>query len=182
MYGGTLDGGGSHSSGLRVTVYGVDDGAAYATQQTASGPLALFSRDAPPLPEGTLAYLVDTAPGTSGGPIIHIASTIGQDTDETSGIHTYSRTRDDNGLCVRNGGTSLWHPELMAAIQTFPGNNVVYVDSAYTPARRTGAVLTPYATVKEATTAAPGGSIVSIVAGSYNERLTIEGQLRSQPR
>jgi hypothetical protein len=61
----------------------------------------------------------------------------------------------------------------MAAIQNFPGENVVYVDSAYTPARRTGAVLTPYATVTEAVTAAPEGSIVSIVTGSYNERLTI---------
>ncbi len=90
-------------STIRITGYGVDDGSANQTQQTATGPNAGSS--------GTvMRYVTDTEGGNSGGPIID------ESTNNAVGVHT-------NGGCETDGtgynsGTSAFNTVFWNALQS----------------------------------------------------------------
>jgi V8-like Glu-specific endopeptidase len=158
------------SSTIRVTGYGVDttpagatgdENAQTRTNQTSTGPYdANHSSGA----DVWHTYAVDTTGGNSGSPIIW------QDNDFTIGIHT-------NGGCTatggNNAGTGFGVLALQQAIQHFPGPNRWYVDKVSISPFQTGFVMEPFATIVSAITAAGSGHTVSIVAGHYNEPMTI---------
>jgi hypothetical protein len=110
-----------------------------------------------------LKYAVDTMGGDSGSPVIVGNSTL------TIGIHTHSGCSSDG----YNAGTSFGNDDLENAIQTFPGANAVYVDKGHPIVQEDGTVFRPYDKVAEAVTAVPPGGIISIVTGSYSDKITI---------
>jgi len=73
--------------------------------------------------------------------------------------------------------TSLEHDPLEFALQNFPGPNTWYVDAASYPQFvipiKNGTVFYPYDKFGDAVNAATPGATISIVAGTYNEQLTI---------
>jgi hypothetical protein len=153
---------------VRVTGYGVDGpapgfgadpdhrNADNQTLQTHAGPYhsEVFQSSTDIFHE----YRADTMGGNSGSPIIL------NDNLTAIGIHTH-------GGCPSyyNKGTSFEHNTLENAINSFPGNNVRYVDFVHpvSTANANGNVLRPYKTVTDAVNAVPSGGIVSIVPGSY---------------
>jgi hypothetical protein len=133
------------------------------TQQTASGNYVEEDDDGSAIWH---VYHVDTMPGNSGGPIIW------ENNGLTIGIHTNSSCADGPG----NSGTSFERPPLELALQVFPGQNVNYVDKVTVNITQNGGIYRPFHFVTDAvnhiqTDVAPG--IISIVAGSYKESLTI---------
>ena len=77
---------------VRITGYGVDDGAANQTQQTHAG--ALTENSTAGAASATLRYTADTMGGNSGGPVI-----VEGGGDVAIGIHT-------NGGCTGTGGAN----------------------------------------------------------------------------
>jgi Trypsin len=133
------------------------------TQQTSTGNYVEEDNDGSAIWH---VYQVDTMPGNSGGPIIW------QNNGLTIGIHTSSACADGPG----NIGTSFERPPLELALQVFPGQNVNYVDKVTVNITQNGGIYRPFHFVTDAvnhiqTDLVPG--IISIVAGSYNESLTI---------
>jgi hypothetical protein len=163
----------SNPTTVRVTGYGEDDdppgcgtiipklNADNETLQTHSGP---FNGEISMGPSNVhLRYTVDTRGGNSGSPVIVGDSTL------TIGIHT-------NGGCDNvgyNSGTSFENDNLENTIETFFGAYVVYVDKGHPIIQEEGKVFRPYDTVAEAVTAVPSGGIISIVRGSYSDKITI---------
>jgi hypothetical protein len=157
-------------STIRVTGYGVDNTPAGATggenaqtrtNQTSSGPYNANQSS------GAVVwhtYAVDTTGANSGSPIIW------ENNGFAIGIHT-------NGGCTatggNNAGTGFGVLALQQAIQRFPGPNRWYVDKVSISPFQTGFVMEPFRTIGPAITAAGVGHTVSIVAGRYNEPMTI---------
>jgi len=159
---------------VRVTGYGADNtppgcsgnlNSDSQTQQTDSG--AFLREVVQGLSDVYIEYTVDATRGTSGSPVINLGNMV------TIGIHTGTIEGGCNPPNTGNRGTSFENDNLENAIQTFPGANVVYVDNGHPVAQEDGTVFRPFDTVAEAVTAVPTGGIISIVAGSYNEQITI---------
>jgi len=144
------------------------------TQQTASGAYVGEFNVLPapwpiPLPIGNYHYYpFDTEGGSSGGPVIW------NQTGFVIGIHVA-------GGCfagIPGGtGTSTEHDPLEFALQTFASPNTRYVDAAPYPQFiipiKNGTIFYPHDRVREAVDGATAGANISIVAGNYNEQLTI---------
>jgi hypothetical protein len=111
-----------------------------------------------------IEYMVDTENGNSGSPVVIL------DTTTAIGIHT---NRACNPPSQGNLGTGFENDALEEAIQTFPGANVMYVDKDHPVSIEDGTVFRPFDTVGEGIAAVPEGGIISIVAGSYNEPMTM---------
>ena len=155
---------------IRVTGFGYDDdppgttgfgNADSYTQQTHTGPYVGESSSGA---DFWHEHQVDTAGASSGSPIIWNSNGL------VIGIHTNAGCGVLSGA---NAGTSFEHNPLEDAIQDFPGPNTVYVDKVSAAPTENGTVFQPYDTVLEAAGAVPAGGIVSIVAGSYDEHITI---------
>ena len=156
---------------VRVTGYGSDStppgsgggrNSDSNTQQTDSGPF--LEEDIQGASDVVIEYIVDTAGGSSGSPVIVNGTTL------TIGIHTNAGCNPpDQG----NHGTGFENDALESAIQTFPGSNVKYADKGHPVTLEDGTVLRPYNTVTEAVNAVSSGGIVSIVTSFYNETMTI---------
>jgi V8-like Glu-specific endopeptidase len=158
-------------STVRVTGYGLDTTPAGATggenAQTRTNQTSAGAYDANHSSGSDIwhTYAVDTTGGNSGGPIIW------ENNGFTIGIHT-------NGGCTATGGnnrgTGFGVLALQQAIQHFPGLNRWYVDQVSISPFHTGFVMEPFQTIVQAITAAGAGHTVSIVAGHYNESITID--------
>jgi hypothetical protein len=139
------------------------------TLQTHSG--SLLGLNILPPPAVYWEYTVDTEGANSGSPVISTASGF---TNTTIGIHT------DGGCNLPNDGnrgTSFDHSFLGTVIQNFPDSNTIYVDKNHPIVTETGNVFTPYDTIVEAVNSASGTPVISIVAGSYNETMTINSPM-----
>jgi hypothetical protein len=101
-----------------------------------------------------LEHRADTTTGSSGSPIVDVAS------DLAIGIHT-------TGLGCPNGGSSFNHNPLEFAINTFPGANTVYVDQGHPIGLQTGKIFRPWLLLDPALADVPSGGILSIVEGDY---------------
>jgi V8-like Glu-specific endopeptidase len=158
------------SSPIRVTGYGVDttpagatggENAQTRTNQTSTGP---YDTDHISGADVWHTYAVDTTGGNSGSPIIW------ENNGFTIGIHT-------NGGCTatggNNAGTGFGVLALQQAIQHFPGPDRWYVDKVSISPFHTGFVMEPFQTIAAAISAAGSGHTVSVVAGHYNEPMTI---------
>ena len=155
---------------VRLTGYGVDDfpsgstggyNSDSQTLQTDSGPFLGEILEGPS--DVFIQYRVDTRAASTGGPVIDTSNNV------SVGIHT-------DGGCTNGGsnsGTSFENNDFEMAIQTFPGANVVYADKGHPVTLEDGTVFRPFDTIGEAVAAVPVGGIISIVADSYNETLTI---------
>jgi hypothetical protein len=110
-------------------------------------------------------YVVDTRRASSGSPIIW------RNYGFAIGIHT-------NGGCAPpdfgNNGTSFEHDPLENALQDFPGANTRYVDPVSMAPTQDGTIFQPYATILQAVNGTPTGGQISIVAGPYDEQITID--------
>jgi V8-like Glu-specific endopeptidase len=93
---------------IRITGYGIDDGAANQTQQTSTGPNAGSSGT-------TMRYRTDTEGGNSGSPIIDEA------TGNAVGIHTNAGCTSGGGS---NSGTSTFNTALWAEIGDAGGGDI----------------------------------------------------------
>lgn len=130
------------------------------TQQTNAGP-------SQGLTDSHWEYEVDTQGGNSGSPIIE------NGTNWTVGIHTHG----SGAMCptAYNGGTAFNNAGLAAAISNFPGPNAIYVDQNH-PVNillQAGTPFRPFKLVATGHAGTPANGILSIVAGSYNETLTL---------
>ncbi len=152
----------SRQSGCNVpTPTPVPRNADNQTQQTATG--AGQGR------QGLIFYHdVDITGGDSGAPVRFTDSPI------AVAIHTHGTSIAD---CTtgHNGGTAFTNLGLANAVNAFPGTMVRYVDAGY-PAWTTedGTVFRPFNLLAEGITSITSGGIVSVVAGHYNEPLTID--------
>jgi hypothetical protein len=166
---------GDSPTNVRATGYGEDNtppgstgnlNSDSQTQQTDSG---AFLREVVLGPSDVrIEYFVDVMGGNSGSPVINLAN------GNTIGIHTGTTT--EYGCAPpnwANRGVSFENDSLENAIQTFPGANVVYVDKDHPAAQEDGTIFRPFDMVAEGVTAVPSGGIVSIVTGSYSDRITI---------
>jgi V8-like Glu-specific endopeptidase len=146
---------------IRVTGFGTDTGAQNQTLQTTTGG---YNGESQSNADLWHRYRVDTTGGNSGSPIIW------QDNGLTIGIHT-------NGGCTSTGGenvgTSFEHDALETAIQNFPGVGTVYVDNGHPTATRNGTIFRPHSAVTTGVNQVANGGTVSIVAGTYSDRITI---------
>lgn len=132
-------------------------------QQTASGSINCRA-DIGTTGDGlfySINYSLDTNEGNEGSPITTVINGI----RVAFGIHTLS--------CPFGMGVGFATDELEAAIQMFPGENIVYVDHGHPTSLEDGTVFRPFKTVLQAVNAVPEGSIVSIVTGSYGDPITI---------
>ncbi len=157
----------SYTSTVRVTGYGVDTGTRNQTQQTHTGDfLGETTADATHI---YLEYLVDTEGGNSGSPVIVDEPYPGWPS-LTLGIHTNGGCNPPN---TGNLGTSFNNSGLEAAIQDFPGTNVIYVDKDHFDwISEDGSVLRPYGTFDQGVSRAAstsGTPTLSVVKGTYDE-------------
>jgi len=130
------------------------------TQQTDTGPSKALSGS-------HLTYMVDTEGGNSGSPVRY------SDQWLAVAIHTHGHT---DAACTAdfNGGTTFANTALAAAVNNFPGADTRYVDANFSlvpPAD--GSYFHPYNLVTLGVANMPAGGTLSIVAGHYNESLTI---------
>jgi V8-like Glu-specific endopeptidase len=109
-------------------------------------------------------YEVDTQRGNSGSPIVEDGRRV------AVGIHTNGGCSADGGT---NAGTSFENDDLEEAIQTLPGQNIVYVDKAHPAKTKSGTVLRPFEYLGDTLGAVPTGGTISIVAGSYRGPTTL---------
>ncbi len=103
---------------IRITGYGVDNGAANQTQQTHIGPNAGSSGT-------TMRYVTDTQGGNSGSPVINGL------TGEAVGVHTHGGCNSSGG---NNNGTSTFHAAFWAAVDMGAGGCPVVAASNPNPA------------------------------------------------
>lgn len=146
---------------LRVTGFGTDTGAENQTLQTATGS---YNGESSNNADVWLRYAVDTTGGNSGSPIIWEANGL------TIGIHTTGGCTNSGG---ENTGTSFEHDALENALQNFHGGSTVYVDNGHPTAVRNGTIFRPQSTVTTGVNQVANGGTVSIVAGTYSDRITI---------
>jgi V8-like Glu-specific endopeptidase len=147
----------SNDANIRITGYGVDDGAANRIQQTHVGDYDGENDD-----EGLWhEYNVDTAGANSGSPIIWDVMGL------AIGIHSDGGCDEFLGVFGSNSGTSFENGDLANALVTFPGPNVIYVDTLQHPGAANGHLYNPYNNIGQAVTAAGAGAQISIAAGNY---------------
>ncbi len=146
---------------LRVTGFGTDTGAENQTLQTATG---TYNGESSSNADVWLRYAVDTTGGNSGSPVIWEANGL------AIGIHTTGGCTNSGG---ENTGTSFEHDPLENALQNFFGGNTVYVDNGHPTAVRNGTIFRPVSTVTTGVNQVGNGGTVSIVAGTYGDRITI---------
>jgi V8-like Glu-specific endopeptidase len=103
---------------IRITGYGVDDGAANQTQQTHIGPNAGSSGT-------TMRYVTDTQGGNSGSPVINGLTNV------AVGVHTHGGCTSSGG---NNNGTSTFHAAFWAAVDQGAGGCPVELPSNPNPA------------------------------------------------
>jgi trimeric autotransporter adhesin len=157
---------------LRVSGYGVDTGAANQTLQTHTGPLTGRVTAGPNNVDIRFDYQVDTTGANSGSPIVQ------EGAGYAIGIHTNAGCgADGTGAPTgANSGTSFEVTALQTAIQQFPNPNAGtrHVDAgSVSAASETGHVFTPFRRINTGLANTPSGGRVSIVAGVYNEPMTI---------
>lgn len=131
------------------------------TQQTATG--AGQGR------QGLIFYHdVDITGGDSGAPVRFTDSLL------AVAIHTHG-TFDAACTAGHNSGTAFTNLGLSNAVNDFPGTTVRYVDGGY-PAWTTedGTAFRPFNLLVEGINSITAGGIVSVVAGHYNEPMTID--------
>jgi hypothetical protein len=115
-------------------------------------------------------YRADTQGGNSGSPIAI------DGTDMTLGIHTHGGCSTSGSGA--NAGTSFENDDLEAAIQVYPGANVVYADRDHPITLEDGTVFRPFDTLFEAVNAAVANDVISVVNGSYDgETMVIDKPL-----
>lgn len=165
---------------IRITGYGLDntpagatggENAATRTNQTATGP---YTGETVSGSDIWHNYQVDTTGANSGSPIIW------ETTGFTIGIHTNAGCENPIGSSA-NTGTSFEHAPLQTALQNFLyGTGTVYVDRAFpttmlpaSGSTRDGTIFQPFTTIAQGVNTVSAGKTVSIVAGSYNEIMTI---------
>jgi hypothetical protein len=137
------------------------------TQQTNTGPSAGRNGN-------VFRFAVDVTGGNSGGPVRFV------DSWQAVAIVTHG---DGDATCspTQNSGTAFTNANLATAVAQFPGTNVRYVDRDYPDwATEDGTVFQPFGTIAQGVNAVPTGGIVSIVAGSYSDRLTINRAMTLQ--
>lgn len=114
---------------------------------------------------------VDITGGDSGAPVRFTDSLL------AVAIHTHGTSIAD---CTtgHNGGTAFTNLGLANAVNNFPGAAVRYVDAGY-PAWTTedGTVFRPFNLLAEGINSITSGGIVSVVAGHYNEPMTIDKKI-----
>jgi hypothetical protein len=158
---------------LRVTGFGRDDtppesenwNADNQVQQTDDGP---YQGESSSGADFWHRHRVNTRVVNSGSPMIW------EDTGFGIGIHTNAGCTDTGGS---NSGTSFEHNPLETALDDFPGANTVYVDNFGgwddIVTTENGTIFRPYDMVIEGRDNVPVNGVVSIVAGTYTETLTI---------
>ncbi len=154
------------ASTMRITGFGTDTTPNLTrnqTQQTHTGP---YRGENSAGGDIWHTYQVDTTGGNSGSPIIW------NNNGFTVGIHTNAGCGNPVGSSA-NSGTSFEHNPLENSLQDFPFPSTVYADKIRFGAAENGTIFHPYDTVLEATGAASSGSLVSIVAGNYNETMLL---------
>lgn len=133
------------------------------TQQTEAGTFIGYDIVAPAI--ASIEYHIDTTDGNSGSPPML------NGTRTVLGIHT---TGGCNGSPTSaNSGTAFANVELQQALQTFPGANVVYVDTTSVSPQEDGSIFHPFVTAGAAFAAAKSGALVSVATGSYERTLTL---------
>lgn len=165
---------------IRITGYGVDDtppgtsGGRNAQNQTNQTNTGTYVGETISGNDIRHEYQVDTMGANSGSPIIW------EDNGFTIGIHTNGGCTAESG----NSGTSFEHDPLETALQNFRyGTGIVYVDQGFPNSMlpdgvttRDGTVFRPFLTIAQAINTS-GARTVSVVAGSYNEPMTISKAL-----
>ena len=161
----------SVDSTIRVTGYGVDDdppgsmggrNAQNFTEQTHTGD---YKGEESSGDDIWHKYRVDTMGANSGSPITWNSENV------TIGIHTNAGCSSTGGS---NKGTSFEHNPLENTLQDFPGPNTSYVDKGMPNlATGDGTVFRPFDTVVEGVGDVAVNGTLSIVAGSYDETMTI---------
>jgi V8-like Glu-specific endopeptidase len=157
---------------LRVSGYGTDTGTANQTLQTHTGPLTGRVAAGPNNADIRFEYQVDTTGANSGSPIID------EGAGYAIGIHTNAGCSADGagGPSGANSGTSFEVTALQTAIQQFPEPNsgTRHVDAgSVSTATESGHVFTPFRRISTGLANTPSGGRISIVAGVYNEPMTI---------
>lgn len=180
----------SGSSAVRVTGFGVDGPPPYygvrtpqrsntprnslsQTNQTAAG-----SYLGPATTASRICYLADTNPGDSGAPAMLNGSRI------AIGIHVASNSAPGECGRVANVATALTQPNLVDAMQRFPGhfyaipgNRTFFVDQESLSTAADGTVLSPFAQLSDGVTkayAASGDTLITMAPGSYvDQQFTI---------
>jgi hypothetical protein len=160
---------------LRVTGHGCDDtppgcgpgtlNSDSGTQQTSTGG---FLGEAGGGSNVRIEFTVDITQGVSGSPVINTAN--------GAAIGIANIVLDPGGCqppSQGNRGVSFECDDLETAVQTFFGPNIKYVDKDHHIIMPDGTIFRPYHTVAAGISAAPVGGEVGIVAGSYDEPMTI---------
>ncbi len=172
---------------IRVTGYGVDGpppkwgnggpkNAYNKTLQTATGPYIAIpstSNSNPyPIPY-TMCYLADTQPAASGSPVYI------NGTHASAGIHVASSGQIASCGQLVNIGTAIDQPDLLAALQAYPGKgfqpaispqNTFFVDQGSLVSKQDGTILSPYQTISQAFAKAKqinGKALINLTAGHY---------------
>jgi V8-like Glu-specific endopeptidase len=148
---------------IRITGHGIDGGAQNRTLQTSTGPYSGESNMNNT--DFWHRYRVDSQAGNSGGPIIWEANGL------AIGIHTNSGCSTDNNSA--NNGTSFEVDALETALRNFSGNSPVHVDNGHPAQAKDGNIFRPFASVTAGVNAVATGGTVSIVAGTYSDKLTL---------
>ncbi len=152
---------------VTVTGFGTASGVLNQTLQAHTGPFQEMDSDGDDI---WIQYRVDTMPGNSGGPVIRA------DNGLTIGIHT-------TGSCTPSGsgsgniGTSFRVAALENALRNFSGPSPVHVDYFHPVPAKDGSVFRPFKQVTDGVNAAPEGSTVNIVEGTYSDRLIINRRM-----
>ncbi len=115
-----------------------------------------------------LEYFADTAFNSSGSPVIAPESGVALGTHTTGGCDPPS---------TGNMGTSFKHADFEAAIQVFPGPDVVYIDAGHPFTPKDGTVYRPFATLADGIAEASPAGILSVVAGTYVEDVAVDKPL-----
>jgi V8-like Glu-specific endopeptidase len=152
----------SDGSTVRVTGYGTDTGAQNQTLQTSTGPLRGESQNGADI---WLRHRVDSEGGNSGSPIIR------EDSGLAIGIHTNGGCNNNSNS--ENAGTSFEVDALETALRNFSGNSPVHVDNGHPAQTKDGNIFRPFASVTAGVNAVATGGTVSIVAGTYSDRITL---------
>ena len=150
---------------IRITGYGIDDGAANKAQQSARGDYDGESDN-----DGALyhEYTTYTSGGASGGPVIWDGNGF------AIGIHNNGGCEQFLGFGPSNKGTSFDTPGLGPAINYYYSANPVHVDTAVLPGEPNGWIFNPYNSLIAAVATAPTDAQISIAAGVYAEPLVID--------
>jgi hypothetical protein len=169
-------------SAVQVTGYGKDydcdqygcvPNADNYSQQTAVGDfIALVDLRA--LNRGIMLYhRADTESGSSGGPI-HMPGTALAIGIQAQGPDTCLGFPGENNC----GPSFFLNERLINAINSFTPANTVYLDNGHPSTQENGSVFGPYHTLSGAVAGVNSGGTIGIVAGTYNETITIGKPVR----